>query len=215
MNGQGGPGKPERPRVSSPWLAPFLWFEWSMGWIVYWCSRISFFRVLEYVGKLSIVTGVILYIYEAPDRKQRSLSDAWLLINFFSGVGLAGRYHALQYLAQQGAPLEGVKLVNSDLSGIDFRKANLRRAQIFDSKLNNANLANADLTEAVLRGNSFLGANLSGAEFLDADVTCSNFRGSIGLKLDQIKKALTWQGAIYDKGLSQTLGLPDDPCKEP
>jgi hypothetical protein len=83
-----------------------------MGWIVYWCSRISFFKVLEYVGKLSIVTGVIIYIYEAPERKQRTLSDAWLLINSGnSAQGLAGRYHALQYLAQQGVPLEGVRIL--------------------------------------------------------------------------------------------------------
>jgi hypothetical protein len=197
-------------------MGPFLWFDWSMAWIVYWCSKISFFRVLEYVGKLSIVTGVILYIYEAPERKQRTLSDAWLLINSAnSAQGLAGRYHALQYLAQQGAPLEGVRIFMSDLSGIDFRNANLRGANISYSKLNKADLANADLSEANLQSTSFFGANLSGAKFLDADLLFANFQGSIGLKPDQIKKGINWQSAIYDEGLCKALGLTGDPCHGP
>jgi Pentapeptide repeats (9 copies) len=182
--------RPKRPRASSRWVAPFLWFEWSMEWVVYWCSRVSFFKVLEYLGKLSIVTGVILYIYEAPERKQRAMADAWLLVNSGnSGQGLAGRYYSLQYLAQQGAPLEGVRIWISDLSGVDFRKANLRRTYIVSSKLNNANLAGADLSDSDLQNTSFLGANLSGAMLTNANLLCTNFRDSVGLKAEQIKSA--------------------------
>jgi uncharacterized protein YjbI with pentapeptide repeats len=97
-----------------------------------------------------------------------------------------------------------------------------------ESNLNNANLANADLTEADLKGTSFLGADLSGAKFLHADLFYANFRRSIGLKPDQIKMGSNWEGAIYDEGLCQALGLPnipeperrewnlpDDPCRRP
>jgi hypothetical protein len=207
------PERPKRPDPSPRWIAPFLWFDWSMAWLVYFCSKVSFFKVLEYLGKLSIVAAIFLYVKEAPERKQRALADAWLLMNSGNGgQGIAGRYQALQYLAHEGVPLEGVRIWIANASGIDLHTANLQRAYIVSSVFNNSNLSSADLTEADLQNTLFAGANFSHAIFSDANLLCSDFRGARGLTVEQIKKGKNWEAGIYDQKFRVSLGLTgEDP----
>lgn len=61
--------------MSQPWLRPLRRIEWTFEWLAYALSRWSFLEVLEYLGSLSILVGIIFYFSESGDRiKQRSLS---------------------------------------------------------------------------------------------------------------------------------------------
>jgi uncharacterized protein YjbI with pentapeptide repeats len=179
-----------------------------MEWLVYVFSGLAIFQVLEYLGKLSVLVGILLFIKEAPERRQAAIANAWLLVNSGnSGQGASGRYQALQYLAKQGLPLEGIRISSADLSGINFRGADLRSTFIVLSKLPNADLQGANLAESNLQNTIFAGANLAGANLTNADLAETDFRGARGISPEQVKKGRRWQEAHYDASLKQQLGL--------
>ena len=49
-------------------MVPVHWLEWASKWTVYWLSGSAVLEVLEYVGTLSIVFGVVAYFAESGDR---------------------------------------------------------------------------------------------------------------------------------------------------
>ena len=200
--------EPVRPSPKSRWSAPFLWFEWTMEWTVYWFSGLAIFQVLEYIGKLSILFGVILYIAEAPARRERALADAWLFVNAANDSdGTAGRYRPLQYLARNGASLDRLRINAADLSGIDFRGASLRGTWLNRTILRGADLVNADFTDADLQNVVFAGADLNGAKLVGANLLCADFRGARNITADQIMRGGRWEVAVYDEKFRRKLGL--------
>src|ERR1035438_2542026 len=72
---QTGKPKPESWKETSAsvkrhrWKIPFVGFEWYCKWTSYWLSHRAFLEVLEYLGKLTILVSLILWIY--PGYKQR------------------------------------------------------------------------------------------------------------------------------------------------
>lgn len=107
------------------------------------------------------------------------------------------------------ADLSGVELVNQSLTGLDFRKADMRyaympgavtlfsdfsgadltggvmygadlsKARFKGAKLTGANLANADLSRADLRDADLSGADLSGANLSGAGLSGANLTGAL------------------------------------
>jgi hypothetical protein len=202
------PVAPIKPTPKTSWTAPFVWFEWAMEWTVYWFSGLAVFKVLEYVGKLSIVFGAIVYVAETPQRRDRAISDAWQIVNVASqSDGTAGRYEALQYLAKEGASLDGVRINRGELAGIKLKNATLRRAYLNRTNFSNANLAGVQFSDADLQNSVFTGANVTGANFNGAKLLCSDFRGAKGLEPAQVKQGEDWQIAVYDDGFRKKLGL--------
>lgn len=199
---------PIAPRPRSRWTAPFLWFEWAMEWTVYWFSGLAIFQILEYIGKLSVVFGVILYIAEAPERRERSLADAWQFVNAANASdGTAGRYRSLQYLARNGASLNRLRINAADLSGIDFSGTSLQGTWLNRTVLRGANLVNVDFTDANLQNVVFAGANLNGAKLAGANLLCADFRAARNIAIDQVKEGSRWEIAVYDEEFRLRLGL--------
>src|SRR4051794_28916557 len=77
------------------WARPFVWAEWLMDWASYWMGELALFKVLEYLGKLSIIVAVIFYFLEAPTRRNQAQYDAWRVITSNEGkTGSGGRIQA-------------------------------------------------------------------------------------------------------------------------
>src|ERR1700722_15948016 len=96
-----------------------LRFEWWCAWISYWFGKRAFVEVLEYLGKLSLLVALILWIYPGIKQRKQAAEDsrksrdyvAWQTINSAMGKpGNAGRNDALEDLNRDSVPLVGISL---------------------------------------------------------------------------------------------------------
>jgi len=199
-------------------LAPVIWLEWIMEWIVYVLSKLAFFKILEYAAKLTILISLIIYFLQGPARERQAEQmklqaelNAWQVVNTVveQKGGGSSRVKALEYLNKTevdltllsvpsahlpGIKLPGAILVSADFSKsriiqANFSKANLAGANLSGAHLFAANLSGAKLTEANLAGAKLYGVNLSGAKLFGA-----NLRGAIlvGTNLERAKN-LTYE----------------------
>jgi hypothetical protein len=172
-----------------PWLLPLRRIEWILEWTAYGLSRWSFLEVLEYLGSLSVLIGVIFYFSESGDRVMQRHYQAWQVINTAQGKGgSGGRIEALQELNADKVPLVGVDASAAFLQGIRLEHANLLRADLSaadlrGSALNFAHLDYANLHSANFRGSNLQSAVLSNANMSDADLVGTNLDGT---KLDGV-----------------------------
>ncbi len=172
-----------RRRSPHPMLHAFFAIEWTCEWISFLLGKWAVLEVLEYVGTLSILVGVIAYFAEAKDRLEQKHYQAWLVIDAAQGKsGNGGRLTALEELNTDGVPLvnidvsdgyfRGISLPGADLSrskmsGADMREANLSGANLSEAglvytNLRNANLRNVNFDLAILSNADLMGADLAG-----------------------------------------------------
>jgi hypothetical protein len=162
------------------WMLPLRRIEWMFEWTAYALSRWSFLEVLEYLGSLSVLIGVIFYFSESGDRIKQRHYQAWQVINTAQGKGgSGGRIEALQELNLDKVPLVGVDASSAFLQGIHLERASLLRADLSAADLRGSALADADLTfanlhSANLRGSNLENANLSNANLSDSDLVNSD-----------------------------------------
>ena len=166
------------------WLLPFRRIEWFLEWAAYGLSRWSFLEVLEYLGSLSVLIGVIFYFSETGDRVKQRHYQAWQVINTAQGKGgSGGRIEALQELNADKVPLVGVDASAAFLQGIHLEHANLLRADLSaadlrGSDLSSAHLDYANLHFANLRNSNLEHAMLSSANMSDADLVGARLDGA-------------------------------------
>jgi len=173
--------------VRRRWMLPLRRFEWIFEWAAYGLSRWSFLEVLEYLGRLSVLIGVIFYFSESGDRTKQRHYQAWQVINTAQGKGgSGGRIEALQELNADKVPLVGVDASSAFLQGIHLERASLVRADLSSADLRGSALRSADLTFADLHSANFRGSNLENADFTDANLSDTDLAGSdlAGAKLD-------------------------------
>lgn len=199
-----------RPR----WVLPFRAFEWLWEWAAYMLSRWSFLEVLEYLGSLSVLVGVIFYFSESGDRIQQRHYQAWQVINTAQGKGgNGGRIEALQELNADRIPLVGVDVSSAFLQGIRLGHASLIRADLSAADLRGCDLQSSDLTYANLHFANFRGSTLRHASFVHADLQDADLVGSdiSGADLSQANldsadlrsaalEGVRWQGIQSIKG---------------
>ena len=90
-----------------------------------------------------------------------------------------------------------------DLRSINLGDADLRRADLWGANLEKAILQRANLQGANLQGANFQGANLQGANLGGA-----NLQHSVGLSWQQVKSAISYDGAVLPDYL--LASMPDD-----
>jgi hypothetical protein len=189
MTRRPAPWKTIKSDFKHPWLLPLRRIEWILEWTAYGLSRWSFLEVLEYLGSLSVLIGVIFYFSESGDRVMQRHYQAWQVINTAQGKGgSGGRIEALQELNADKVPLVGVDASAAFLQGIRLEHANLLRADLSaadlrGSALNFAHLDYANLHSANFRGSNLQSAVLSNANMSDADLVGTNLDGT---KLDGV-----------------------------
>jgi Pentapeptide repeats (9 copies)/Pentapeptide repeats (8 copies) len=213
-------------RVSHGWAIPFVAFEWVWEWVAFGLSNWRFLEVLEYLGSLSVLIGVIFYFSESGDRIKQRHYQAWQVINTAQGKGgSGGRIEALHELNDDHVSLVGVDVSSSYLRGVMLRHADLTRADfsaadVRDSDLDgsncevadfhsanfrNANLSNVSFVEANLNDTDLVSSNLGGSDFEDADLSRADLRHA---DLRDIR----WQkiGQIKGANIADVRNAPED-----
>ncbi len=182
-------------------------------------SEMDLFQVLEYLSRLSILIGVIIFIIEIPERaEQRDLDQkrlnyqAWQIVTSNeTKTPSGGRIDALEYLnkAEQAlvglnaakAHLPGVKLPNSRLAKANLSETDLVEADLSEATLTRANLQGANLNDADLRGAFMYGVNLRNAHLEETKLENANLSGANLLNTDlgtAIFKKIDLTYAVYD-----------------
>src|SRR5262249_2309404 len=160
-------------------------------------SGLAIFKVLEYAGKLTILSAVVLWIMGAPERENADRRAAWTIVNAQGG----GRREALEHLYSVGVNLRGLNgqtgyFGDIDLHGADLRwatltGANLDGANLEGVDLQGANLSFASLRKARLRGANLERARLLAADFSEADLAGVNMRYAVLMTAQTIFKGAT------------------------
>jgi hypothetical protein len=165
--------------IKHPWLLPLRSLEWMFEWIAYGLSQWSFLEVLEYLGRLSVLVGVIFYFSESGARIKQRHYQAWQVINTAQGKGgSGGRIEALQELNLDRVPLVGVDASSAFLQGIRLERANMLRANLSAADLRGSSLRFAELTYADLHSANFRGSNLENATLDHANLTDTDLVGA-------------------------------------
>ena len=205
-------------------MRPFFALEWIWDWLSYLLANWSFLEVLEYLGTLSILLGVILYFAESGDRQEQRHYQAWQVINTAQGKGgSGGRKEALQELVADGVDLVGVDVSDAFLMGVRLTGANLARASLRGADLrmavfDQADLKYVDLSSANIRNGSMVKAELDYAMFADSDLSGCNLTEAncedsdfsrADLRNCELKN-LNWKG-IKEVKLANLFGVKDAP----
>jgi uncharacterized protein YjbI with pentapeptide repeats len=218
------PLKEHLQRARYTWMRPFFALEWIWDWLSYLLANWSFLEVLEYLGTLSILLGVILYFAESGDRQEQRHYQAWQVINTAQGKGgSGGRREALQELVADGVDLVGVDVSDAFLMGVRLTRANLARASLRGADLrmavfDQADLKYADLSSANIRNGSMIKAELDYAMFADSDLNGCNLTEAhcedsdfsrADLRNCELKN-LNWKG-IKEVKFANLFGVKDAP----
>jgi uncharacterized protein YjbI with pentapeptide repeats len=171
-----------------PLTSLFVSTELFLEWLNKNLSKMDIFPVLDYLSKLSIILGLIVYITEGGEREEQKIAqqrranyEAWGVIR--AGVGQAnngGRIEALEHLNENQSFLSGInlerailtriKLPNAQLDSAKLSQVIMNRAKLQGAYLMNSDLSEANLIKAELHEANFYQANLSKANLNEADL---------------------------------------------
>ncbi len=188
--------KDKRKIARHSWTLPFVWFEWCCEWISYWFSHWAFLEVLEYLGKLSLLGALFVYIFSAGERREAANNQkkakqyqAWQMINSASGLaGDGGRKLALEDLNGDDVRLDGINLNNAVLHSVVLKCAIMKNGNLNNTDLSSANISLSTFYKATFlksysvgawfRENSFIGAVAKQAVFINCHFKDSTFEGA-------------------------------------
>jgi uncharacterized protein YjbI with pentapeptide repeats len=171
-----------RQSMNNKWPCPYILLAWICEWVWHWLRDWSFIKILERLGHLAIVVGVLFYIEGCPERQMQAEDQrkakqyqAWQVISAAQGKpGDLGRSIALKDLHKDGIPLDGVDVSQAFLPHIVLENAQLNRANFSKANLNVAKLSKAVLQDANLSEAKLVNADLSGAFLTDANLPLAN-----------------------------------------
>jgi len=130
---------------------------------------IGFFA--EYIGKLTVLIGIVSYVWEGHDRAKQRYYQAWQVINSAHLLpGDSGRMNAIKDLIDNQNSLYAIDLTNANIDQFDMSKAKMENAIFSQCTINSTNFNKSTLQSAFFGGvifdsNSFTDANLVQAKF--------------------------------------------------
>ncbi len=145
-----------------------------------WLScQIKSLKLVDSIESYSILTGAILFVLEAEDRKReaedrkkQSHRQAWQQIDGAKDIETSyARFYALQDLNEDKVSLKGLDAEGADLDGIQLEEADLQDASLQGAKLKKAQLQKAQLQEAQLQK-----AQLQEAQLQEANLWLANLQ---------------------------------------
>lgn len=158
-------------------------------------SDMSFFSILEYVSKLSILLGIFIFLSEIParqaitfEKKQETIYEAWQVIRD-NKTELFGTdlIIALETLNKTEQSLKDIDVSNAqlsntkdplDLTGAFLNSANFNNASANQAVFDRAELGSSSFVESKLYQASFQSAYLYDANFKNAQLNEVDFQGT-------------------------------------
>jgi len=199
-----------RRSIRHRWTIPFHGVEWGLQWVAYLLGKWAFLEVLDYLGALSLLVGLVFYWSEAGTRLKLKHYQAWQVVNTAQGKGgSGGRIEALQELNADNVPLvgvdvsgaflQGVKLpkaraARGDFEGVDARNGDFSYSDLSYADLKSANFRHATLDHANLRSADLEGADLVGASLIAVNFTGANLKGADLRNCDL--QGIEWKGIM-------------------
>src|SRR3954447_4797588 len=96
--------------------APKWLLERYAARLVAWAESLSFFSLLEYVGRLAIVLAIASFFIDLPERHQQRQYSTWETVESASGKEYSrARINALEELGEDCVSLEGLNARGADL----------------------------------------------------------------------------------------------------
>lgn len=136
------------------------------------CLKSSpYMKLLEYLGRLSIVVGAVSYLVGIPARHREHIYQAWQVVYSAAGRGGGGASDAVALLAREHVSLAQVDLANVFLPGIRLDGVDLRGATLWKATLSSGDLSDAKLFGAMLAGANLNNANVCGADLRASDLS--------------------------------------------
>jgi uncharacterized protein YjbI with pentapeptide repeats/ABC-type sugar transport system substrate-binding protein len=161
--------------------------------LVDWFESLSFFSLLEYVGRLAIVMAILSFFLDLPERNKQQEYATWRAVESASGkVYSRARIGALERLNEDCVSLEGLNARGAYLRNLHLDRcygvpggsllgrwapwlfqrqgAVLLGADLAGAYLENARLPAADLRRVVFAGAYLSSADLAAARLEEADL---------------------------------------------
>ena len=120
-----------------------------------------------------------------------------------------------------GAFVQGADFTGANIEGANFLMAHAREAVFWSTRANGVDFAmadveSADFNAASIKRANFGMANVKGANFAGAQVEGATFLPTMGLEVEEIRKAEGWERAHYEERFARALGLvePDDVAED-
>jgi uncharacterized protein YjbI with pentapeptide repeats len=198
----------EQAKAKVTWWNSFpSWLEVQFEEIARSLAEADFFKILEYLAKLSalsIVIGVIGFfigIHRQAEQSRKELAvqqqqqvtqqqqkeierkrshyDAWRIITENKGeIASGGRIDAIQDLNNDGVSLAGIDVHGAFLPGVVVANGDLFRANLNGSILVKADFSNAILVQAQLNRAILTDANLAKANLRNANLVEADLRNA-------------------------------------
>jgi BTB/POZ domain-containing protein KCTD9 len=145
-------------------------------------------QLLKLFETFAIAIGLVIYLFDRGERRDRSIREDWMLIDGARGAETSGaRYSAIERLHREKVSLRGL-----DAPLADLRRINLEEAILEGSNLRGAQLDKAILERANLRESNLQDVKLKESNLQDIELHLSDLRGS-NLEGSNLKRA--WLGA--------------------
>ena len=177
----------EEKKLHKYFLSPFITAEKQLEKVLAFLKTLAILEILEILGRITIVVGVISFILTEKQRRDAEVYQAWQVITAaHNQPGSGGRIKALELLNSQPKrfprfwlkwdreSLSGLAAPKAYLSQIDLQLADLRYANFQGTDLRLANLQETDLFQAKLQGTNLFEANLQQAILIRANLSKAN-----------------------------------------
>jgi hypothetical protein len=195
------------PQYPPKWYVFKEWVEWSSKFPKAVLFKKILITTLEKGVLISLISGVLKFYWEAPQREKQREFQAWEIINGAKGQrGSGGRIEALEELNKNQVSLRYVILDEADLSGINLNNALLSNASFKSAQLTCVTRDDGTRECTKIRNSNLSYSNLQKVNLFDADFQKSKFRYAKmqGAKLRNTKL----QGADFEKAELQNATFP-------
>ncbi|NEQ52168.1 MAG: pentapeptide repeat-containing protein [Leptolyngbya sp. SIO3F4] len=167
------------------------------------CFRHLLSVAFESAETIAILSAIVLYLKEAPDRKDKKHYEAWQVVEQAENRETSySRYKALQDLNNDNVSLEGLDAPGADLCYILLPESNLTDANLSHSDLSGADLSGADLITAALKGANLEAVNLQNARLNTANL-CKATLIRANLENTDLEEANLEEANLQGANLSQ------------
>lgn len=170
--------------------------DWAIKWISFHLHNLGVTKFLEFLGKTTVIVGIVFYFSEADDREKQVVFRAWELIHLAENtVNSGARKTALELLVKKKQNLDGIVLtLGNQNSSCEIN--NIKYIDLIET-----NLSGGLFSDAFMKGVRLSKSNLTEADFSGADLRCAHLWESNSFKTNFSHSKL--EGSVFQNAFLQ------------